>query len=189
MLKREFLSELECSLSHLPHHKRDRAIDYHSGIIDGKIEAGLSEEEAVAAFGSPDKAALEFIKGGSGEQKHRISKKIRSLPTALRLVLSTAAVIFCMLLMAAVAMALLSVYLLVTLVGLGGAIVIGGGAFMCFATNPPVGVCVIGIGFVIAAVSLFLLGPARAITKFTSRFCSFIIGKIRGLLAKEALSV
>ncbi len=189
MLKREFLSQLEQNLAHLPHHKRDHAVHYHSGIIDGRMDAGMSEVEAVAAFGSPEQAALEFINGGKPAPRHRISKKIKSLPTALRLILTTALVIVCMMIIAAAAAFLLSVYLLVILVALGGVAVIGSGAVMCSAANPPVGVCAIGIGIMIAAVSLFLLGPARAFTKFISLFCSFIIGKIRSLLAKEALAV
>lgn len=189
MLKRDFLNQLEQNLAHLPHHKRDRAIHYHSGVIDGKIEAGISEQDAIAAFGSPEKAALEFINGGKTESKHHFSKKIKAMPKALRLTLSTAAIIFCMMLIAAAWALLLSVYFLSAAVALGGLAIIGAGGFMCFAVNPPVGVCVIGLGIVVAAVSLFLLGPARAFTKFTSLFCGYIIGKIRSLLAKEALSV
>ncbi|MBQ8549907.1 MAG: DUF1700 domain-containing protein [Clostridia bacterium] len=189
MLKQEFLAELDNQLLHLSRHRRERAAGYYSGIIDGRMEGGMSEEEAVACFESVEKVALEFINSGYSAPSHRISKKIKSLPTALRLILSTAAVIFCIALIAAVWAVLAAVCLIIVLLALLGLGIAGLGGYMCFAVAPPVGICVIGGGIIVAAISLFVIGPARAITRFSSFFTKYITGKIRGLLAKEALSV
>jgi hypothetical protein len=149
----------------------------------------MSEEEAVACFDSVEKVALEFINSGYSSPSHRISKKIKSLPTALRLILSTAAVVFCILLIAAVWSVVVAVYSVVAILAILGLGIAGLGGYMCFTVAPPVGICVIGGGIIVAAIALFVIGPSRAITRFASFFTKYVTGKIRGLLAKEALSV
>lgn len=189
MHKQEFLDELEKQLCHLSDARIEKAVVYHSGIIDGRTESGMSEEEAVAAFGSVEKAALEFIRSGYGEQKHRISNKIKSLPTVSRLVFSTLLIFICFLMVAVTWVVIASVYVVTACLILSGVACFIAGIVMCFINTVPVGLCVTGAGMIIAAISLLLFGPVRALTRAASLFSTFINNKVRGLLAREALAV
>ena len=61
MTKQEFLHELKKSLKKLPKSELDECISFYGEMIDDRIEAGLSEEEAVAALGSIKKIASEKL--------------------------------------------------------------------------------------------------------------------------------
>ncbi len=189
MLKQEFLDELEGQLCHLSPSRIEKALIYHSGIIDGRMENGMTEEEAVAASVSAEHAALEFIRSGYGEQRHHISNKIKSLPTVSRLFFSSILIIICFLIVAATWVVIASVYAVAAVILLGGLGSIIGGIVMCFLGTVPVGLCVTGAGMVLTAVGLLLFTPVRALTRVAISFSTFINNKIRGLLAKEALAV
>ena len=61
MKKRDFLSELELRLGGLPERDRKKSLDYYAEMIDDRMEEGISEEEAVAAMGTPAQLAEEII--------------------------------------------------------------------------------------------------------------------------------
>ena len=189
MLKQEFLDELEGQLCHLSPSRIEKAMLYHSGIIDGRMENGMSEEEAVAAFGGSEHAALQFIRLGYCEQKHRISNKIKSMPTVSRLFFSTMLTIICFLIVAATWIVIASVYVVAAAILFGGLGLVIGGIVTCFINTVPVGLCVTGGGMVLTAVALLLFSPVRALTKVATAFSTFINNKVRGLLAREALAV
>ncbi len=189
MLKQEFLNELSRQLCHLKPYQIEKAANYYSGIIAGRMENGMSEEEAISAFGSVENAALEFIRSGYGEEKHRISNKIKSMPTVSRLFISTLLVFACYLLVITVWAVVASVCAVLAAIFLGGVFGIVYGVVMCFSSALPVGLCAIGAAMVLTAISLLVIGPARALIKIAASICSYINGKIRALMAKEALAV
>lgn len=189
MTKAEFLSSLSEKLCHLPQQEIDAAVSYHSGIIDGRTEGGMSEEEAVAAFESPTAAALEFLRKTSAPQKHIISRRIKAMPPVLRVVLSGILSGICFLAIAVLWIAAIAVYLaaaFIALIGLGALVC---GFIFCFTRTLPIGLCTIGAGIVGIAVALFLFSVASSVAKLFKSFTSVILSKVRGLLAKEALSV
>ena len=57
MKKNDFLEKLEKLLDGLPKCDIDSSVEYYSEMIDDKMEEGLSEEEAVAAIGTPEEIA------------------------------------------------------------------------------------------------------------------------------------
>lgn len=57
MNKQQFLEELKKHLYGLPQDDIQRSLDYYAEMIDDRIEDGLSQEEAVAAIGDPEKIA------------------------------------------------------------------------------------------------------------------------------------
>ena len=61
MNKQEFLTRLRKGLSGLPQEDIEERLTFYSEMIDDRIEEGLSEEEAVAAIGSPDEIAEQII--------------------------------------------------------------------------------------------------------------------------------
>ncbi len=189
MKKIEFLDELCARLSHLPQEKAENARHYYSGIIDGRVQCGMAEEDAVAAIGDAENAALEYINMISRKSTHRISNKIKSMPTMMRIISSGVLSTVCFLLVGIMWVAAISVYVVTALAGLLGSCGMLYGIFMCFVRTVPVGLCVAGIGMILLSVMFLLFGPARAVRKASAAFSTFIKGKVRALLAKEALAV
>ena len=61
MNKQTFLDELYQLLKSLPKFERQQHLDYYTEMIDDRVEDGLSEEEAVAALGSPADIAAQIL--------------------------------------------------------------------------------------------------------------------------------
>lgn len=61
MNKQEFLTKLEIALCGLPIDDINQSLQYYNEMIDDRIEDGLSEQEAVASIGEPDKIAKEIL--------------------------------------------------------------------------------------------------------------------------------
>lgn len=61
MNKSAFTDELYQLLKPLPKAERQQHIDYYVEMIDDRMEDGLSEEEAVAALGSPAEIAAQIL--------------------------------------------------------------------------------------------------------------------------------
>lgn len=189
MTKSEFFKSLSSHLRNLPEEKQREALGYYEGVLDGRMESGLSEEEALAAFGSAERAALEFINRNFTPSKHRISGKIKSMPTFFRVVFSSILVALCYLLIVALWFAAFSLFAFCAFLGLGGICAVVFGIIFCFIRTLPLGLCVIGGGIVSVALSLLLLSVAQRVYKIFRLICALILSKARRLLAREALAV
>ena len=60
MNKAEFLQSLSALLGALSESERTRVLDYYAEMIDDRVEAGMSEVEAVAAMGAPEAVLREL---------------------------------------------------------------------------------------------------------------------------------
>ena len=61
MTKADFLNALAVRLSSLSEIDVARSLDYYEEMIDDRMDDGMTEEEAVAAAGSPEDAAREIL--------------------------------------------------------------------------------------------------------------------------------
>lgn len=61
MTKFEFLDAIKSGISALSDEDKNRTLNYYSEMIDDRIEDGISEEEAVAAMGEPDRIIAEIL--------------------------------------------------------------------------------------------------------------------------------
>ena len=61
MNKREFLDALDTRLSGFPRGDTEERISFYAEMIDDRVEAGLSEEEAVAELGTVDAVFTEIL--------------------------------------------------------------------------------------------------------------------------------
>ncbi len=61
MTKNEFLAELKERLAGVSEADMKQSLDYYTEMIDDRMEDGLSEEEAVAAVGTPGEIAGEIL--------------------------------------------------------------------------------------------------------------------------------
>lgn len=60
MKKQEFLKALQEALDDLAPAEQNVSLDYYDEMIDERIEAGMTEEAAVAEMGSPEQIAAEI---------------------------------------------------------------------------------------------------------------------------------
>lgn len=60
MTKQEFFTKFFDALGNIPENERSQITDYYEELICDGLEQGLTEEECVAKFGSPEKAAEKF---------------------------------------------------------------------------------------------------------------------------------
>ena len=61
MTKEIFLHQLRIRLTRLPEAEIQQHLDYYSEIIDDMLEDGISEEDAIASFGSVDETAQAIL--------------------------------------------------------------------------------------------------------------------------------
>ena len=73
MTKIEFMDALAWQLKALPKKEKESSLAYYEEMIGDRMEDGLTEEEAVAAAGTPEEAAEEIFKGLSFIDKARVT--------------------------------------------------------------------------------------------------------------------
>lgn len=73
MNKQEFLAALKKKLSGMPRAEREERLAFYSEMIDDKMEAGLSEAEAVASVGATEEIGFE-----AAEEKPTHRRKMRA---------------------------------------------------------------------------------------------------------------
>ena len=61
MTKQEFLDRLRRSLAGLPLEDAEERLAFYDEMIDDRTEEGLSEEEAVSSFGTPEEIADQIL--------------------------------------------------------------------------------------------------------------------------------
>ena len=176
MTKQEFLLELEKALEGLSENEINERLNFYSEIIDDRIEDGVSEEDAVLAFGNVEKISQQIILETPLLKlaKERIKPKRRL--TALEIVLltlgfpiwfSVAISIFAVILSLyisiwAVVISLWSVF--ASLVASGFGVIFAG---IVFALNGNIfsGIASIGAAIVCLGVSIFAFFGCKAVTK------------------------
>ena len=62
MTRNEFFSELAERLYGVPDKDREASLEYYGEMINDRIEEGMTEEEAVAALGSPEEIATQILR-------------------------------------------------------------------------------------------------------------------------------
>lgn len=170
MTKNDFLNQLKSRLKGFSQKDIEESLAYYSEMIDDRIEDGASEEEAVAAIGTPAQAAEQILaemplakllkaklKGGSKLPAWAIVLLVLSSPiwisliaAAVSIVLSLYAVIWSIVLsLWAVAVS----FLLSPLVGLGGFV------FVIAQGNLGGALTLLGSGCILGGLGIFLFKP------------------------------
>ncbi|MBQ9783639.1 MAG: DUF1700 domain-containing protein [Clostridia bacterium] len=62
MTRNEFLSALAQKLYGVPEKDKESSLEYYGEMINDRIEEGMTEEEAVAALGSPEEIATQILR-------------------------------------------------------------------------------------------------------------------------------
>lgn len=190
MKKNDFLEALRTKLSDLPKKDVDECIGFYSEMIDDRIEAGLTESDAVSDIGSlEDIIAQITCADDSAKPKHK-KKKRATAGTILLLTLGSP--LWISLLLAAFSV-LLSLYVslwsvivslwaaFVSLVGgaVGGAFA---GVVLCLTGSVPTGALLIGAAFAAAGLSVFAFFGCKEATKGSIALTKLIV---RGVVRKR----
>lgn len=193
MTKREYLDELRARLSALPADEVERAVSFYEEAIDDRVEAGLSEEEAVAEMESPAAAAERILSELPSVPRALAQARSKSVPTSW-FVLGIVLLVLGSPLWAALLVAVLAliasgfVALLSCLVGIWavvlsfllGAVFGGLGLFLAVgADSLPVGLVNLGIGLAMSGIGLLGLQLAvicsHALLRAIARFGRWVV--------------
>lgn len=198
MLKKEFLAQLRDALCGLPQRDIDERLTFYSEMIDDRIEDGLSEAEAVASVGSPDRIraqsiediplaaiARERIKPTRQLSAWEIVLLILGFPLWFSLLVAAFAVIFSLYIsLWAVVISLLAVFLSLAACAVGG---VAAAIIFAFRTNPLTAIAMLGAGIFLAGLSIFAFFGWKAATKGTILLAKkLLIGLKNCFIRKEA---
>lgn len=176
MNKQQFITELQKQLCGLPLSDINQTLQYYSEMIDDRIEDGLSEQEAVASIGDPQKIAKEILMDiplpKLVKQKIKSSRRMSALELVLLILGSP---VWLSLIIAAIAV-VLSVYVVLWSViislyavsfSLAACGVAGVFAFAVFGVtgNMISGVFVVGCALVCAGTAILIFMASNLITK------------------------
>lgn len=176
MNKQQFITELQKQLCGLPLSDINQTLQYYSEMIDDRIEDGLSEQEAVASIGDPQKIAKEILMDiplpKLVKQKIKSSRRMSALELVLLILGSP---IWLSLIIAAIAV-VLSVYVVLWSViislyavsfSLAACGIAGVFAFVVFGVtgNMISGVFVVGCALVCSGTAILIFMASNLITK------------------------
>ena len=206
MKKIEFIASLSSRLSALTYEEIDEHVSFYCEMIDDRIDAGLSEEEAVADIGNVEEIArailseeksthTTFYKKANDTLK-KCTERLTAGHTVGEIVLiALGAPIWLSLLIAALAIAISlyaaiwsvvvsfwAAFLSLAIGGLGSAIL---GIIMVFAGIFPQGFGAIGAGLLAMGLSIFTFFGCKFLTKCTLLFTKKIYLAIKDSIDKR----
>lgn len=176
MNKQEFLDALGKQLSGFPPEERDERLSFYAEMIDDRMEAGLSEADAVKDLGTPEAIAEQILKETPlitlAKKRMKPSRSLKAWEIVL-LVLGSP--IWLSLLIAAFAVAL-SLYAVlwsgivslwaVFAAAVGSAVgCTAGGILFSFTASLPVGLACVGAGIFASGLAIFLFFGCQAATR------------------------
>ena len=198
MNKQEFFDALKNELSHLPKSEVEERLNFYSEMIDDRIEEGDSEEEAVLAVGSVADVALQIrndassARGEDEKIKKEEKKELRGWQIALLIV---GAPLWIPLVIAAVAVILALYAVLWSLIvsawavfgALAGCLLggVGSGIILMCTNNLPIGLAMMGAGFVCGGLAILAFFGCLAATKGSARFSKKIVIGIVNIFRKK----
>lgn len=162
MNKKEYMKILEKELHHIPKADREKALDYYNEYF---AEAGTeNEENVVEELGSPSEVGRQIIRDLAVKKIEDPKKSVKkgfsatwivilaifSLPVSIPL--AVAGLFLCL----AVIIAFSAFFLIGGVVALTGILCIPIGIYFLFSV-PATGLSVIGMGFLMGGISVFIL--------------------------------
>lgn len=196
MTRIEFLLALQKQLSGLPREEIDEWLSFYNEIIDDRIEEGLTEEEAIRQIGPIENITDQII--GDVPMTKLVKERIRprkrltgwqitllvlGSPLWLSLLIGAFAVVLSLyIVLWAVVICLWAAFASVAACSLAGFCC--GTSFACRGYGLQ-GVAMLGAGFVLAGVSIFLFFGCKAATKGTVLLSKKIGIGIKKLFIKQ----
>ena len=196
MNKSEFLLALAEGLASLPWEDTEERLNFYSEMIDDRIEEGLSEEEAVAAVGSPKDIVNQLLADAplTTIVKSKISQKkswraweiillVLGSPVWLPLLLAAAAIILSVYVTIwAIVISFWAIF--VSFAACGLALILTGIASIFFS-NIFVTIALIGCGLILAGGAIFLFFVCKLLTLGTARLAKIMVLGIKKSFSRK----
>ena len=193
MTKADFLKALATRLSSLSEIDVARSLDYYEEMIDDRMDDGMTEEEAVAAAGSPEDAAREILLNipitppASAPVKQKMDgKRIIPLILASPLLLVYFALVFCLFVVLwCVPIVLWTLFVSSIAAAVGGGIACA--SSFLEGTAETYGIFYIGLTLTSVGLAVLLFYASAAVTKAFARLTTIIArGAVSPLRRKGA---
>lgn len=182
MTKNEFLGELKKALSKLKREEREKSVAYYRELLEDRVEEGLSEEAAVEQMEQISVIAERIL--GDAQERDAL-KPARSPWAIVLLVIGSPLWIPILALIAALLLSMYAIAWAVILICFAVLAVLAvGGISGCILFIPLLGqnvhtaFVVLGAGFVLIALVLFLCLPVWTLAKWMVRATSRTGAKI-----------
>lgn len=197
MTKAEFLAAVEGCLRGLSQSDIQKSLEYYSEMIDDRMEEGMSEADAVAAMGPIPEIVNQILMDlplpKLVRARTRPSRTVRmweilllvlGSPVWLPLLLVPVVVAFCVYI--TFFAVILSLYVTVAAVGLGGLLGgIGGALIFAFTGQGVQAVLILGAGLFCFGVALLLLFPCGWITRGIVGLSKLFVRGIKRLFVRK----
>ena len=196
MNKLEFKAALREKLSGLSPAEVDERISFYMEMIADRMEEGLTEEEAVAACGTPDEIAAQSLSETSilklVADKIKPKRKLQTWEIVLIILgfplwFSLLATIFATAISLYVSLWSVVVALWAsvgTLWATGFASLVSG-IVLCFVGKAPAGLLLISCALVCAGVGIFLFYAGKLATKYTWKLAKYLVLIFKKLLTRK----
>ena len=176
MNKQEFLSGLREKLSGAPQSEVEDRLIFYGEMIEDRMEEGMSEEDAVKAVGDVDEIVTEIISSIPMSTLVKQKKKSKRKMKAWEIVLLAIGSPLWIVLLATAFVIILTVYIVIwsiviSLWAVGAAMAgcaIGSIAILvlnCIYGSVWTGLAMLGMGLVLAGISIFWFFGCKALTK------------------------
>ena len=186
MNKQEFLDFLRKGLSGLPREDAEERLTFYAELIEDRKEEGLSEEEAVAAAGSPDEIISQLTPEAPAKKQWNpwiIVLLVLGAPIWLPLAISAVAVIFSLYIsLWSVIVSLWAVF--GSLIGCSVGSAAAGIILVCNG-NVLTGTAMVAAGIICTGLSIFMFYGCKAATKGISLLTKRILTWIKDCFVKK----
>lgn len=196
MNKQDFTAALREKLSGLAPTDIDERLSFYMEMIDDRMEEGMTEEEAVAACGTPDEIASQILSETPilklVADKIKPKRKLDGWEMILILLgfpiwFSLLAAIFATVIALYVPLWSVVIALWASEIALWGTALGGliGGATLCFVGKIPGGLLLISTSLLCLGISIFLFYGCKLVTKYTWKLAKYLILTLKKYLVRK----
>ena len=196
MNKKDFLEALSIGLKDYSEKDRQQYIDYYSEMIDDRIEEGLSEEEAIADIGTPEKAVTQIKSENPIADSKKKREPLKNWQIALivigspiwfSLFIAAISVVFSGLV--TVCSLIISLYAVAVSLAACGVAGVLGIIPLLMQGNVPAGIMLVGLGLISAGLAILSFMGLNKLTKWLVALIKRLILWIKSHLKKKEAAV
>lgn len=182
MNRKDFLEAVRLKLKGLSEEDINKALEFYEEAISDRIEDGLTEDEAVAAIGTPDEIAQQILmdtplpklvkakaKPEKGFKVWEIILLVLGFPIWFSVLLAAGLVALSLIIV--LFAIVLSFFAIILALGLGGIVLVVASIFMMIAGGGSASIFNIGIAILCIGLAVLLFIPAKALALWIVELC------------------
>jgi len=182
MNRKDFLEAVRLKLKGLSEEDINKALEFYEEAISDRIEDGLTEDEAVAAIGTPDEIAQQILmdtplpklvkakaKPEKGFKVWEIILLVLGFPIWFSVLLAAGLVALSLIIV--LFAIVLSFFAVILALGLGGIVLVVASILMMIAGGGSASIFNIGIAILCIGLAVLLFIPAKALALWIVELC------------------